>query len=75
MLFVASITNVLIVPPDFPAKSVAELIALAKKEPGKLVRLVGRGQLDAHVGGAFKSLSGTDILHIPWRGAARRFPT
>src|SRR5262245_63956775 len=36
VVYVASITNVLIVPPDFPAKSVAELVAMAKKEPGKL---------------------------------------
>src|SRR5436190_23581149 len=36
VIFVASITNVLIVPPELPARSVAELIALARREPGKL---------------------------------------
>src|ERR687898_3235904 len=36
VVYVASITNVLIVPPDLPAKNVAELVAMAKKEPGKL---------------------------------------
>src|SRR5438034_5829360 len=35
VIFVASITNVLIVPPELPARSVAELIALARREPGK----------------------------------------
>src|SRR5216117_2255101 len=36
VIFVASITNVLVVPPELPARSVAELIALARREPGKL---------------------------------------
>ena len=36
VIFIASITNVLAVPTDLPAKSVAELVALAKKEPGRL---------------------------------------
>src|SRR5262249_36763964 len=35
-VYIASITNVLAVPVDLPAKNVAELVALAKKEPGKL---------------------------------------
>src|SRR5438105_15756872 len=36
VVFIASITNVLIVPPDSPAHSVKELIALAQREPGRL---------------------------------------
>src|SRR3954466_14251184 len=36
VVFIASITNVLIVPPELPARSVAELVAAAKKEPGRL---------------------------------------
>src|SRR5204863_4033603 len=36
VVFIASITNVLIVPLELPAKTVADLIALAKKEPGRL---------------------------------------
>src|SRR5258705_6022776 len=36
VIFIASITNVLIVPADFPARTVGELIGIAKREPGKL---------------------------------------
>src|SRR5436305_11213198 len=36
IIFIASITNVLIVPPDLPVRSVAELVAEAKREPGRL---------------------------------------
>ncbi|HEX2334753.1 MAG TPA: tripartite tricarboxylate transporter substrate binding protein [Burkholderiales bacterium] len=75
VLFVASITNVLIVPPDFPAKSVAELIALAKKEPGKLSFASSGAGSSTHMSAElFKSLSGTDILHIPYKGSGQALP-
>jgi tripartite-type tricarboxylate transporter receptor subunit TctC len=75
VLFVASITNVLIVPPDFPAKSVAELIALAKKEPGKLSFASSGAGSSTHMSAElFKSLSGTDLLHIPYKGSGQALP-
>jgi tripartite-type tricarboxylate transporter receptor subunit TctC len=75
VIFVASITNVLIVPPDFPAKSVAELIALAKKEPGKLSFASSGAGSSTHMSAElFKSLSGTDILHIPYKGSGQALP-
>jgi tripartite-type tricarboxylate transporter receptor subunit TctC len=75
VLFVASITNVLIVPPDSPAKSVAELIALAKKEPGKLSFASSGAGSSTHMSAElFKSLSGTDILHIPYKGSGQALP-
>jgi tripartite-type tricarboxylate transporter receptor subunit TctC len=75
LLFVASITNVLIVPPDFPAKSVAELIALAKKAPGKLSFASSGAGSSTHMSAElFKSLSGTDILHIPYKGSGQALP-
>ncbi|HEU4352752.1 MAG TPA: tripartite tricarboxylate transporter substrate binding protein [Burkholderiales bacterium] len=75
VLFVASITNVLIVPPDLPAKSVAELIALAKKEPGKLSFASSGAGSSTHMSAElFKSLSGTDILHIPYKGSGQALP-
>jgi tripartite-type tricarboxylate transporter receptor subunit TctC len=75
VLFVASITNVLIVPPDFPAQSVAELIALAKKDPGKLSFASSGAGSSTHMSAElFKSLSGTDILHIPYKGSGQALP-
>jgi tripartite-type tricarboxylate transporter receptor subunit TctC len=75
VIFVASITNVLIVPPEFPARSVAELIALAKKEPGKLSFASSGAGSSTHMSAElFKSLSGTDILHIPYKGSGQALP-
>jgi tripartite-type tricarboxylate transporter receptor subunit TctC len=75
VIFVASITNVLIVPPDFPAKSVAELIAMAKKEPGKLAFASSGAGSSTHMSAElFKSMSGTDILHVPYKGSGQAMP-
>ncbi len=75
VLFVASITNVLIVPPDFPARSVAELIVAAKKDPGKLSFASSGAGSSTHMSAElFKSLSGTDILHIPYKGSGQALP-
>ena len=75
VLFVASITNVLIVPPDLPAKSVAELIALAKKDPGKLSFASSGAGSSTHMSAElFKSMSGTDILHVPYKGSGQALP-
>jgi len=60
---------VLVVRPDFPAKSVAELIALAKREPGKLnFASVGIGTTQHFSGELFRQLAGIDVRHIPYRG-------
>jgi len=61
--------NVLVVNPDLPVKSVAELIALAKKEPGKLnYASAGVGSFQ-HLGGElFKLMAGVDIVHVPYKG-------
>jgi tripartite-type tricarboxylate transporter receptor subunit TctC len=75
VLYVASITNVLIVPPDSPAKSVAELIALAKKEPGKLTFASSGAGASTHMSAElFKSMTGTDILHVPYKGSGPAMP-
>jgi tripartite-type tricarboxylate transporter receptor subunit TctC len=65
----ATSPNVLVVNPELPVKSVAELIALAKKEPGKLnYASAGVGSFQ-HVGAElFKLLSGVDIVHVPYKG-------
>src|SRR5258708_7014317 len=75
VVFIASITNVLIVPPDLPARSVAELVALAKREPGKLSFASSGAGSSTHMSAElFKSLTGTDILHIPYKGSGQALP-
>src|SRR5205809_2100853 len=64
VIFIASITNVLIVPADSAARSVAELIALARREPGRLSFASSGAGSSTHMSGElFKSLTNTDILH------------
>jgi len=58
--------QVLVVRADSPYKSVADLLAKARKEPGKLS--FGSGSSSSRVAGEmFKQLSGTDILHVPYK--------
>src|SRR3954470_593701 len=57
--------------PDAPFKTVAELIAYAKNNPGKLSNASSSNGSPGHVGGElFKFMSGTEIVHIPYRGGA-----
>jgi len=68
---VATAPNVISVNPDLPVQSVAELIALAKKQPGKLQYASSGVGTFLHLGPElFKSMAGVDILHVPFRGAA-----
>jgi tripartite-type tricarboxylate transporter receptor subunit TctC len=61
---------VLVVNPLLPIKSVAELIAYAKKEPGKLsFASSGNGTVPHLNGERFKASTGTNLIHIPYRGA------
>ena len=62
---------VLLVHPDFPAKSLTELIAYAKANPGKLTYgSVGAGSTTHFAGELLKMQSHIDILQVPFRGAA-----
>jgi tripartite-type tricarboxylate transporter receptor subunit TctC len=68
---VATAPNALFVNKDFPAKNVAELIAIAKKDPGKLsFGSTGIGGANHLSGEMFKQMAGVDIVHIPYKGAA-----
>jgi tripartite-type tricarboxylate transporter receptor subunit TctC len=61
---------VLLVHPGVPAKSVKELIALAKQRPGKLNFASGGGGTGSHMSlELLKHITGTDILHVPYKGA------
>ncbi|TXJ26882.1 MAG: tripartite tricarboxylate transporter substrate binding protein [Afipia sp.] len=68
---VASAPNALVVNKDFPAKTVADLIAMAKKEPGKYsFGSAGIGGANHLSGELFKQMAGVDIVHVPYKGAA-----
>ncbi|EJO33023.1 Bug family tripartite tricarboxylate transporter substrate binding protein [Achromobacter marplatensis] len=68
--FVAEIPNILEVPKQSPFKSVADLVAAAKAEPGKLNYGSGGVGSSQHLAGAmFKYLTGADVLHIPYKGS------
>src|SRR3954454_4737522 len=57
--------------PDAPFKTIPELIAYAKANPGKLSNASSSNGSPGHVGGElFKFLTGTNIVHIPYRGGA-----
>jgi tripartite-type tricarboxylate transporter receptor subunit TctC len=66
----ALVPNVLVVNPNVPAKNVKELIALAKKTPGKLtVGSNGNGTGQHLIAAQFGMASGTDIMHVPYKGS------
>jgi len=67
----AVVPNVLIVHPSVPAKTVAELVAIAKAKPGSLnYASPGNGSIP-HLGAElFKRVAGIDIVHIPFNGVA-----
>lgn len=66
---IAETPQVLVVNPKLPIKSVADLIAYAKANPGKLNYSTGGiGTLPHLTAELFKLLSGTDIVHVPYKG-------
>jgi len=72
VIFVASITNVLAVPPELPAASVAELIALAKREPGKLTFASSGAGSSTHLSAElFKSMADVEVLHVAYKGSGQ----
>ena len=61
---------VMVVHPSIQAKTLAEFIALAKKEPGKLAYASSGPGTPYHMAGElFKSMSATDMLHVPHKGS------
>jgi tripartite-type tricarboxylate transporter receptor subunit TctC len=67
----ADLQHVLVVRNELPAKSVRELIALAKASPGKLnYGSTGNGSASHLAMELFKVKTGTDLVHVPFRGAA-----
>jgi tripartite-type tricarboxylate transporter receptor subunit TctC len=64
--------NFLAVNNDLPVRSVAELIAYARKNPGKLTNGSSGNGTTGHLGGElFKTMAGVDIVHVPYKGSAQ----
>jgi len=71
LAMIASVPNVLVVHPSFPPRSVQELVAYAKANPGKVsFGSAGTGGANHLSGELFKSLAGVNMVHVPYKGAA-----
>lgn len=69
---IASGPNILVCHPSLPAKSVKELIALAKRRPGELTfASAGVGTSTHLFGEYFKGVAGIDVVHIPYKGSSQ----
>jgi tripartite-type tricarboxylate transporter receptor subunit TctC len=66
-----SIANVLLVRPDFPAKTAQEFIAYAKANPGKInYASQGIGTTSHLTAALFETMTGTKLVHVPYKGTA-----
>jgi tripartite-type tricarboxylate transporter receptor subunit TctC len=61
---------VMVVNPSLPAKTVAEFVAYAKANPGKInMASAGNGSFSHMCGELFKAMAGVDMVHVPYRGS------
>jgi tripartite-type tricarboxylate transporter receptor subunit TctC len=68
---VGAVPNVLLAHPAFPAKNVAELLAMAKAKPGELqYASAGNGTLNHLLGAMLATMGGVEIQHVPYKGVA-----
>jgi tripartite-type tricarboxylate transporter receptor subunit TctC len=69
------LTNIMVVPPSLPVKTVPDFIALAKAKPGELSFASAGNGTSVHMSGElFKLATGIDIIHVPYRGSAPAYP-
>jgi tripartite-type tricarboxylate transporter receptor subunit TctC len=69
------LTNIMVVPPSLPVKTVGEFIALAKANPGKLSYASSGNGTSVHMSAElFKMMAGLDMVHVPYRGSAAAYP-
>ena len=69
VIWLASVPQVLVVHPSLPVKNVRDLIALAKTKPGELTYgSSGSGAINHLAGELFNHMSGTRIIHVPYKG-------
>ena len=69
------LANIMVVPPSLPVKTVAEFIAHAKANPGKMTFASSGNGTSVHMSGElFKFMTQIDIVHVPYRGSAGIYP-
>ncbi|WP_236037906.1 Bug family tripartite tricarboxylate transporter substrate binding protein [Belnapia arida] len=72
---IASVPLILVVTPSLPVRSVGELLAYARANPGKLAYASSSNGGAPHLAGEmFKLLAGVDLQHIPYRGSGQALP-
>ncbi|MCB2039365.1 MAG: tripartite tricarboxylate transporter substrate binding protein [Rhodoferax sp.] len=70
IILVGGVSNVMIVPPNSPSRTVADVIAAAKAKPGALTFSSGGSGTSHHMSGVlFGQLTGTQLVHVPYKGA------
>ena len=68
---ISRVPNVMTVNPEVPAKTVAEFIAYAKANPGKINMASSGNGTSVHLSGEmFKAMTGVEMQHVPYRGSA-----
>jgi len=71
IVLVAGVPNVLEVTPSLPVNTVADLIKLAKEKPGQLNFASSGSGTSIHLSGElFKTMTGVDMMHVPYKGSA-----
>jgi tripartite-type tricarboxylate transporter receptor subunit TctC len=69
------LTNVMVVPPSLPVKTVADFIAYAKANPTALSFASSGNGTSVHLSGElFKAMTGIAMVHVPYRGSAGAYP-
>jgi tripartite-type tricarboxylate transporter receptor subunit TctC len=72
---IMTLINIMVVPPTLPVNTVAEFIAYAKANPGKInMASPGAGTSPHMSGELFKMMTGIEMQHIPYRGAGPAYP-
>jgi tripartite-type tricarboxylate transporter receptor subunit TctC len=70
----ARLSNIMVVPPSLPVKTVAEFIAYAKANPGKLSYASSGNGTSVHMSADFKMMTKLDMVHVPYKGSAAVYP-
>jgi tripartite-type tricarboxylate transporter receptor subunit TctC len=71
LMLIANVPNVLVTHPGLPARSVKELIALARSRPGQLTYASAGTGFSQHLAGVlFCDMAGVNMLHVPYKGSA-----
>jgi len=69
------LTNIMVVPPDLPVKTVADFIAYTKANPGKVTLASSGNGTSVHMSGElFKMMANLDMVHVPYRGSSGIYP-